>query len=127
MRTPTVYAAFVRAGRLAELEGTTFEDEPWPDPIVDFDLSYMSEPRELDLPVAHFGDSDLPAGWQARHDAMPPGWYLARPSQRRDGHWTVYTIDTTDRTRTAVGQTQVECVREMARCQQEISERRVPT
>ena len=135
MRHPTIYVVFVRAGRLADLEGTAFEDEPWPDPIVDFELSYLDEPRRrLELPVAHFGDTELPAAYQGLYDAIPPDWYVGQVIQRRDGAWEVYAFDETEdprfgrrkRTRTVVGHTEAECVREMARCLRGISAGRVP-
>jgi hypothetical protein len=50
MRQPTIYVVFVRTGRISALEGSTFEDEPWPNPITDFKLSYQHEPRDLRLP-----------------------------------------------------------------------------
>ena len=134
MRSPTIYVVFVRAGRLDALEGTAFQDEPWPDPIVDFELSYISEPRDVELPVAHYGESELPAAWQELADAKPADWYVARPSQRRDGRWTMHVIDTTTRDPRrrrgrewkAVGRTEVECVREMARRLREISNGSMP-
>ena len=134
MRNRTIYVVFVRAGRLAELEGTAFEDEPWPDPIVDFELSYWNEPRQLELPVAHFGYTELPVAYQALYDATPPDWHVGQVTRLRNGTWAVRAFDTSDvisrgrrsREWTAVGQTEAECVREMARCLREISEGRVP-
>lgn len=43
------FVLFVRGGRPDNLEGFSY-DEPWPDHIGQFELSYLSEPRELRLP-----------------------------------------------------------------------------
>lgn len=43
------FVLFVRSGRLAMLEGFTF-DEPWPQRVRYFRVSYDREPRELELP-----------------------------------------------------------------------------
>ena len=134
MQGPTIYVTFVSAGRLAWLEGTAFEEEPWPEPIVDFQLSYLAEPRHLTLPMPHFGDSDLPAAWQELYDVKPPEWYLDRPTQHRNGTWTMYVIGPPDDTRrgrfgrkwAASGKSELECVREMAKALRAISEARVP-
>ncbi|MDP1626565.1 hypothetical protein [Parvibaculum sp.] len=45
------FVVFVRDGRLDMLEGYSY-DEPWPEVIGDFELSYKSEPRNLDLPCS---------------------------------------------------------------------------
>ena len=45
------FVLFVREGRLDNLEGYSYE-EPWPQEVRDFELSYQSEPRELPLPNA---------------------------------------------------------------------------
>lgn len=42
------FVVFVRGGRLDTLEGYSY-DEPWPEVISDFELSYQSEPRNLQL------------------------------------------------------------------------------
>jgi hypothetical protein len=43
------FVVFVRGGRLDLLEGYSY-DEPWPEVIGDFELSYQREPRDLHLP-----------------------------------------------------------------------------
>jgi len=43
------FVVFVRNGRLDTLEGYSY-DESWPDVVADFELSYQSEPRNLELP-----------------------------------------------------------------------------
>ena len=45
------FVIFIRGGRLDTLEGCTY-DEPWPEALDDFDLSYQSEPRNPKLPNA---------------------------------------------------------------------------
>ena len=69
---------------------------------------------------------------EALRAAQLAGWYVGIPlydlKRRR---WQVYAFDTTHtngrrRERTAVGQTESECVWEMARCLREISAGRVP-
>jgi hypothetical protein len=40
------FVVFVREGRLAALEGYTYE-EPWPEDVRNVELSYQREPREL--------------------------------------------------------------------------------
>ena len=45
----TGFVLFVRDGRLNMLEGFTY-DEPWPQEIGQFTLTYESEPRDLSLP-----------------------------------------------------------------------------
>ena len=65
--------------------------------------------------------------------ATPPGWFVGRPGQRHGGQWEQYAFDTTEKAHigrrsrewTAVGQTEVECVREMARCLRTIAKRKV--
>ena len=78
--------------------------------------------------------TDLYAAWEALHAATPAGWFAARPAQRHGGQWAMYAFDTTERAAigkrsrewTAVGPTEVECVREMARCLPIIGEGRLP-
>lgn len=43
------FVLFVRDGRLNMLEGYSY-DEPWPEALGDFELSYQNEPRDLSLP-----------------------------------------------------------------------------
>lgn len=77
---------------------------------------------------------DLEAAWEALHGATPAGWFVGRPGPRHGGTFAMYAFDTTERVAigkrsrewTAVGQTEVECVREMAGRLREISEGRVP-
>ena len=44
------FVIFVRGGRLDTMEGYSY-DEPWPEGIDDFELSYQSEPRNPQLPT----------------------------------------------------------------------------
>ena len=44
------FVVFIRGGRLDTLEGYCY-DEPWPEVIDDFELSYQSEPRNLHIPT----------------------------------------------------------------------------
>lgn len=44
------FVVFVRKGRLEALEGYSY-GEPWPNEIRGFQLTYESEPRDLDLPT----------------------------------------------------------------------------
>ena len=77
---------------------------------------------------------ELEATWAELHDATPAGWFVGRPGQRHGGQWAMYAFDTTEKAHigrrsrewTAVGQTEVECLVEMARCLREINEGRVP-
>lgn len=72
--------------------------------------------------------------WAQFHANTPPGWFVGRPGQRRGGQWEQYAFDPKERAHmgrrsrewTAVGNTEVECVREMARCLRAISEGRAP-
>jgi len=76
----------------------------------------------------------LEAAWDELHSATPAGWFVGRPSQRHGGQWAMYAFDTTEKAHigrrsrewTAVGYTEDECVREMARCLRLISEGKVP-
>lgn len=43
------FVIFVRGGRLDTLEGYSYE-EPWPNEIRNFKLTYQREPREIELP-----------------------------------------------------------------------------
>lgn len=43
------FVVFVRGGHLDTLEGYSY-DEPWPEAIHDFQLSYRTEPRNVRLP-----------------------------------------------------------------------------
>jgi len=77
---------------------------------------------------------DLEDAWDELHAATPPNWFVGRPGQRHGGQWEQYAFDTTEKAHigqrsrewTAVGNTEIECVREMARCLREISEGRAP-
>lgn len=79
-------------------------------------------------------DEDRPDARAELHAATPPGWYVGRPSQRHGGSWAMYAFDQREKAHigkrsrewTAVGQTEVHCVREMARCLRELSEGRTP-
>jgi hypothetical protein len=77
---------------------------------------------------------ELHAATDELHAATPPGWFVGRPGQRHGGQWAMYAFDQTEKAHigrrsrewTAAGETEVECVRGMARCLKEIGEERVP-
>ena len=80
--------------------------------------------------------TDLEDIWDDLRDATPPGWYVGRPSyDERRMVWEQYAFDPRERAQigvrsrewTAVAQTEVEVVREMARCLRLIAEGQVPT
>ena len=69
--------------------------------------------------------TDREAGWTAVHDATPEGWYVGRPYfDERHDRWEQYAFDQTEtpsvgkrsRQWVAIGQTELHCVQEMARC-----------
>ena len=75
--------------------------------------------------------SAVAAAWAAVHDATPPNWYVGQPSyhtERRE--WVQYAFDTRERAKagvrsrewTAVADSEVGVLPEMARCLREISE-----
>ena len=55
------------------------------------------------------------------------GWFVGPPGQRHGGQWAIYAFDPKEKARigkrsrewTAAGQTEEECIREMARCSRE--------
>ncbi len=68
---------------------------------------------------------DREAAWAAGYDATPPGWYVGRPSYHDERHeWTQYAFDPREMAKvgarsrewTAIDATEVECLREIARC-----------
>ena len=78
---------------------------------------------------------DIKAAWDAIHDATPPDWHLGRPGyhdERRE--WHMYAFDPTERPSvgarsrewTAVADSEVGVLREMARCLLAIAEGRTP-
>ena len=78
---------------------------------------------------------EIEEAWDSLHDALPPGWRAGRPSYREDlKTWEQYAYDTRERPEagkrsrewTAVGSSEAECVREMARCLGEIGAGRWP-
>ena len=79
--------------------------------------------------------SELEAAWDEVHAATPPGWQVGRPylhDERRC--WEQYAFLPSGRARggrpkkdwIAVGDTEVACVREMARCLRELGADRWP-
>jgi hypothetical protein len=76
----------------------------------------------------------LEAAWDKLHSVTPTGWFVGRPGQRHGGQWAVYAFDTTEKAQvgrrsrewTAIGESEVECVQEMARCLSEIGAGRAP-
>lgn len=80
-------------------------------------------------------DPALAASWDQLHSALPPGWQVGRPmyhDERRT--WEQYAWLPSGKVRggkprkewTAVGATEVECVKEMARCLAELGQGRWP-
>ncbi len=81
------------------------------------------------------GVSALEEAWNAVHDATPAGWYVGRPSYHNERRqWVMYAFDPSERPNvglrsrewTAVGASEVEVVREMARCLRELGRGRAP-
>jgi hypothetical protein len=78
--------------------------------------------------------ADIHDAWEQVHAAKPPGWFVGRPDRRHGGTWAIYAFDQTEKAHigrrsrewTAVGNTEVECLVEMARCLTEIGQGRVP-
>ena len=80
-------------------------------------------------------DEALAAAWDAVHENTPAGWYVGRPGYvDRYRQWNMYAFDPSERPVvgkrsrewTAVGQTELHCVEEMARCLGEIKAGRWP-
>ncbi|MFN8621834.1 MAG: hypothetical protein U0869_13970 [Chloroflexota bacterium] len=78
---------------------------------------------------------ELEAAWWELQDATPAGWIVGRPYFHDErNEWEQYARDTIDRPPKrdqirewiAIGPTEIECVREMARCMREIAEGRPP-
>lgn len=79
----------------------------------------------------------LEEAWAELHDASATlRWFVGHPAyeeRRGDVPWSQYAFDPTEKPKvgqrsrewTAVGQTEVECVREMARCLREFGEGRM--
>jgi hypothetical protein len=79
--------------------------------------------------------TDLDVAWTDLHDAKPDGWYVGRPSyDERCEVWEQYPYDPQERAQdsvrtrewTAVAPTELEVIRELARCLRLIREVRVP-
>ena len=79
--------------------------------------------------------TDLEDAWYDLHDAKPAGWFVGRPSySERYKAWEQYAFDPSERAQvglrsrecTAVAPTEVEVVRELARCLRLTREGRVP-
>ena len=79
--------------------------------------------------------TDREAAWDELHTTTPPGWWVGPPSyheERRE--WLLYAFDPSERPVvgirqrewTAVAPTELEVVREMARCLREIAAGRAP-
>jgi len=80
-------------------------------------------------------DDALAAAWEAVHDNTPPGWYVGRPAYvDRFREWRMYAFDPSERPvvgrrsreSVATGQTELDCLRVMARCLAEIKAGRWP-
>ncbi len=81
-------------------------------------------------------DPALAAAWDAVHAATPPGWQVGRPyrHEERGGAWEQYAWFPSGRARgarpakewIAVGETEEACLREMARCLEELGQGRWP-
>ena len=75
--------------------------------------------------------TDLEAAWDEIHDAKPDGWFVGPPTHEEHRHaWEQYAFDTRERPKaghrsrewTAVAASELEVVREMARCLRLIGE-----
>jgi hypothetical protein len=69
--------------------------------------------------------TDLEAAWNELQDAKPNGWFVGPTTHEEHRHeWTMYAFDTHERPKagrrsrewTAVAESELEVVREMARC-----------
>jgi hypothetical protein len=98
---------------------------PWPQPL------------GLAAQAYDFDDDDRPRGCLGeRHDAAPQGWHVGQPSyDERRSVWEQHAFDPTGQAKagvrsrewTAVAPTELEVIRELARCLRVIREGRVPT
>lgn len=79
--------------------------------------------------------TDLEAAWDAIHDATPAGWHVGRPTwDDRRREWVQYAFDPRERAVhghrsrewTAIAGSELEVLREMARCLAIIRDGRVP-
>jgi hypothetical protein len=79
--------------------------------------------------------TELESAWRELDTATPTGWYVGRPNRHDErSEWHQYAFDPSERPKvgarsrewTAVGQTELEVVREMARCLREMSAGRLP-
>ena len=79
--------------------------------------------------------TDLETAWSDLHDATPPGWFVGRPAyNERHKEWEQYAFDPAERAQagarsrewTAVAQSEVEVICELARCLRLIREGSVP-
>ncbi len=79
--------------------------------------------------------SDLEDAWAQVHAATPTGWYVGQPSHYSErGQWLQYAFDPSERPKVglrsraweAVGTSELDAVREMARCLRDIRAGRVP-
>ena len=81
-------------------------------------------------------DPALVAAWDAVYAATPAGWQVGRPyrHEERGGAWEQYAWLPSGKARggrprkewTAVGETEEACLREMARCLEELGNGRWP-
>ena len=90
--------------------------------------------RAGDAEPYHRPVTDLEAAWNEIHDAKPDSWFVGPPVYIEHRDRDQYAFDTRERAKaghrsrewTAVGQSELEVVREMARCLREICRRRDP-
>lgn len=80
-------------------------------------------------------DPDLEAAWAALRKNTPDGWYVGKPGyEERYRQWSMHAFDPSEKAAEgkrarewiAVGQTELHCVREMARCLGELRVGRWP-
>ena len=79
--------------------------------------------------------TDLDAAWNEVHDVKPDGWFVGTPVSIERRGWEQYAFDTRERHKhgrrarewTAVAQSELDVVREMARCLRLIREGEWPT
>ena len=79
--------------------------------------------------------TDLEAAWSAVHENTPDCWHVGRPMEHPErNEWSQFVYDTNERPVagkrsrewTAVGQSELHCVQEMARCLAELKAGRWP-
>ncbi len=80
-------------------------------------------------------DNDLASAWEQVHANTPEGWFVGNPGcEERYRHWSQFAFDPSEkavmggreRQWIATGQTELDCLWEMARCLGELKAGRWP-